>query len=118
MLRVLCYGLLNGHPGQQEVLSPCNPPFIPLKEAERLSCIIALNMALSSLLRSESANFSDQFDRSFVHGCGLNQTDLGFGASLGDSANFAVKPLGDSDEPDSKIEFLHGTTTLAFKVSL
>lgn len=74
-------------------------------------------MALSSLLRSESANFSEQFDRSFVHGCGLNQTDLGFGAALGDSASFAVKALGDVDEAERKIEFLHGTTTLAFKVS-
>lgn len=74
-------------------------------------------MALSSLLRSESANFSDHFDRSFVHGSGFNQTDLGFGAALGDSGNFAVKPLGETDEPEGKIEFLHGTTTLAFKVS-
>lgn len=74
-------------------------------------------MALSSVLRSESANFSDQFDRPFAHGCGLGQTDLGFGAALGDSANFAVKPLGEQDEVERKIEFLHGTTTLAFKVS-
>ncbi|XP_065123588.1 proteasome subunit beta type-5 [Paramisgurnus dabryanus] len=72
-------------------------------------------MALSSVLRSESANFSDQFDRPFAHSCGLGQTDLGFGAALGDSANFAVKPLGGEDEVERKIEFLHGTTTLAFK---
>lgn len=74
-------------------------------------------MALSSILRNESADFSDQFDRAFAHGCGLNQTNLGFGAALGDSPNFAVKTLGEDDEPERKIEFLHGTTTLAFKVS-
>lgn len=70
-------------------------------------------MALSSVLRNECADFSDRFDRSFAHGCGINQTDLGFG----DALNFAVKPLGEEDEPERKIEFLHGTTTLAFKVS-
>lgn len=74
-------------------------------------------MALSSVLRNESADFSDRFDRAFGHGYGINQTDLGFGDALSESLNFAVKTLGEGDEPERKIEFLHGTTTLAFKVS-
>lgn len=74
-------------------------------------------MALSSVLRSESAEFANRFNQPIANGCGLNQTDLGFGAALDDSLNFAVKPLGEEDEPERKIEFLHGTTTLAFKVS-
>jgi len=47
----------------------------------------------------------------------MNQTDLGFRDALGENLNFAVKTLGEGDEPERKIEFLHGTTTLAFKVS-
>lgn len=74
-------------------------------------------MALSSVLRSESADFADHFNQPFAHGCGRNQTDLGLGAALDESLNFAVKPLDEGDEPERKIEFLHGTTTLAFKVS-
>ncbi|KTG37474.1 hypothetical protein cypCar_00008313 [Cyprinus carpio] len=72
-------------------------------------------MALSSVLRSESADFADHFNQPFAHGCGPNQTDLGLGAALDESLNFAVKPLDEGDEPERKIEFLHGTTTLAFK---
>ncbi len=74
-------------------------------------------MALSSVLRSESAEFADRFNQPFAQGCGFNQIDLGFGSALDDSLNFAVKPLGEGEEPERKIEFLHGTTTLAFKVS-
>lgn len=74
-------------------------------------------MALSSVLRSESADFVDRFNQPFAHGCGLNQKDLGFGTALDESLNFAVKPLDVADEAERKIEFLHGTTTLAFKVS-
>ncbi|XP_051553337.1 proteasome subunit beta type-5-like [Myxocyprinus asiaticus] len=72
-------------------------------------------MALSSVLRSESADFCDRFNRPFAPDCGLDQTDLGFGAALGDSPSFAVTPLVEGGEPERKIEFLHGTTTLAFK---
>lgn len=45
---------------------------------------------------------------------------MGFDATPGDGLNFLVKnPLdaGDEDGVERKIEFLHGTTTLAFKVS-
>ncbi|XP_021469507.1 proteasome subunit beta type-5 [Oncorhynchus mykiss] len=75
-------------------------------------------MALSSVLQSESADFSFNNDRSFSFGCRFGQTDLGFGAAPGDRLNFAIKAsLGpdDKDGPERKIEFLHGTTTLAFK---
>ncbi|XP_038860195.1 proteasome subunit beta type-5-like [Salvelinus namaycush] len=75
-------------------------------------------MALSSVLQSESADFSFNNDLSFSFGCGFGQTDLGFGAAPGDRLNFAIKAsLGpdEKDGPERKIEFLHGTTTLAFK---
>lgn len=77
-------------------------------------------MALSSVLQGESADFSFSNDRAFSFGCGFGQTDLGFGAAPGDRLNFAIKAsLGpdDKDGPERKIEFLHGTTTLAFKVN-
>ncbi|KAL7876441.1 hypothetical protein AOLI_G00114040 [Acnodon oligacanthus] len=72
-------------------------------------------MALCSVLRGEFADFSDAPDQPSAFGCGLNQTDLGFGATPGDSFNLAVKTVGDEEGPERKIEFLHGTTTLAFK---
>ncbi|XP_029561357.1 proteasome subunit beta type-5 [Salmo trutta] len=75
-------------------------------------------MALSSVLQGESADFSFSNDRAFSFGCGFGQTDLGFGAAPGDRLNFTIKAsLGpdDKDGPERKIEFLHGTTTLAFK---
>ncbi|KAJ8336523.1 hypothetical protein SKAU_G00377430 [Synaphobranchus kaupii] len=75
-------------------------------------------MALASLLKSESADFSLRCERPFAFGAGWDQTELGFGTSAGDGLNFAVKaPLcaEDEDGPERKIEFLHGTTTLAFK---
>ena len=69
-------------------------------------------MALSSVLQSESADFSFDKAGSFGYGCGHNDLD--------ESLNFAVRasmnPV-DADGPERKIEFLHGTTTLAFKVS-
>lgn len=75
-------------------------------------------MALSSILNSELADFSSS--RPFALGCGLDQGDLGFGADSVHSLSFTVNPAlgaGDEDVPERKIEFLHGTTTLAFKVS-
>lgn len=76
-------------------------------------------MALSNILRSEVADFSSS--RSFALGCGLDPGDLGFGTDSVHSLNFSVNPalgVSDEDAPERKIEFLHGTTTLAFKVSL
>ncbi|KAM6948992.1 proteasome subunit beta type-5 [Aplochiton taeniatus] len=73
-------------------------------------------MALSSVLHSESADFS--FDKSFGFGCGFGQSDFGYSSTPDDSLNFAIKAsLNPTDEegPERKIEFLHGTTTLAFK---
>ena len=80
----------------------------------------ASKMALASVLNSDCADFS--FDNSLPSGfgCGPGLSGLGFEATPSDSLNFTVRnPLcavGD-DGVERKIEFLHGTTTLAFKVS-
>ncbi|GAA6068102.1 proteasome subunit beta type-5, partial [Tachysurus ichikawai] len=69
-------------------------------------------MALANLLKSECADF----EQPFSFGCGFNDTNLGFGEPSGDRLNFAVKPFeGEEDGIERQIEFLHGTTTLAFK---
>lgn len=74
-------------------------------------------MALASVLRSESADFNNDFIPQF--GCGFNDTDIGFGAKPADSLSFALKAAeSEDDASERKIEFLHGTTTLAFKVSV
>ena len=82
------------------------------KRRKLLVHIINSKMALSSVLQSESADFSFGKDGSFGYGCGRNDLD--------ESLNFAVRasmnPV-DEEGPERKIEFLHGTTTLAFKVS-
>lgn len=78
-------------------------------------------MALASVLSGESADFSLRSERPYAFGAGWDQTELGFGTSEADGLNFAVKnALSPEDEegPERKIEFLHGTTTLAFKVSV
>eukprot|EP00064_Thunnus_orientalis_P006675 superscaffoldBa00000708_g6693 len=51
-------------------------------------------------------------------GCGTGLSGLGFEATPTDSLSFSVRnPLcaGEEDGVERKIEFLHGTTTLAFK---
>lgn len=82
--------------------------------------LIVTKMALASVLQGECADFSGRSDRSFVFGCGLDRTELGFASEAGDGPTFAVKSdlYTETEEgPERKIEFLHGTTTLAFKVS-
>lgn len=71
-------------------------------------------MALANVLKSECADF----EQPIPFGWGCNDVDLGFGESSGDKLNFALKPFeGEEEGIERKIEFLHGTTTLAFKVS-
>uniref|UniRef100_A0A3Q0R7J5 Proteasome 20S subunit beta 5 n=1 Tax=Amphilophus citrinellus TaxID=61819 RepID=A0A3Q0R7J5_AMPCI len=75
-------------------------------------------MALASVLSSDSADFSFESGQPFAFGCGPGPRGLELEAAPGDSLSFAVKsPLcsGDEDGVERKIEFLHGTTTLAFK---
>lgn len=74
-----------------------------------------MKMALASVLNSECADF----EQPFSFGCGFNDAAVGFGETSGDGLHFATKPLGGGEEDgiEKKIEFLHGTTTLAFKVS-
>ncbi|XP_026884536.1 proteasome subunit beta type-5 [Electrophorus electricus] len=66
-------------------------------------------MALSSVLRSESADFSNLFAQRYTLDCGVDRADLG------DSPHFTVNTAGEDEDTDSRIQFLHGTTTLAFK---
>ncbi|KAF5900950.1 proteasome subunit beta type-5-like, partial [Clarias magur] len=69
-------------------------------------------MALASVLKSECADF----EQPFAFGCEFDDADVGFGETSGERLNFAVKPFeGEEDGIERKIEFLHGTTTLAFK---
>ncbi len=77
-------------------------------------------MALASVLNSDCADFSFEICQPSANGCGPGQSGLGFDSTPGDGLSFSVKnPLlaGDEDGVERKIEFLHGTTTLAFKVS-
>lgn len=77
-------------------------------------------MALASVLNSDYADLSFDDCQPFASGCAPNKNGQGFDATPGDGLNFLVKnPLGAADEDgvERKIEFLHGTTTLAFKVS-
>lgn len=77
-------------------------------------------MALASVLSSDYAEFSFDNCQPFPSGCAPSTHGAGFDATPGDGLNFSVKnPLGAADEDgvERKIEFLHGTTTLAFKVS-
>lgn len=78
-------------------------------------------MALASVLNSDSADFSFDNCQPFSNGRDPGQSGVGFDATPGDGLNFLLKnPLcaGDEDGVERKIEFLHGTTTLAFKVSV
>lgn len=78
-------------------------------------------MALASVLSSDCEDFSFDYRRPFAAGCGPGQTGVDFEAAPGESLSFSVKNVslpGDEDGVERKIEFLHGTTTLAFKVSL
>uniref|UniRef100_A0AAY4AMD1 Proteasome subunit beta n=1 Tax=Denticeps clupeoides TaxID=299321 RepID=A0AAY4AMD1_9TELE len=73
-------------------------------------------MALSSVLRGESAEFYN--NQPFAFGCGSGPSSVGYGSTAGDSLSFQVKSAFGPEEDDGsekKIEFLHGTTTLAFK---
>jgi len=73
-------------------------------------------MALASVLKNDYADFSFDSHKPFGFGYGLGKSDVR--ASLGEDLSFAVQTsLNSSDEEgiERKIEFLHGTTTLAFK---
>lgn len=77
-------------------------------------------MALASVLNSDCADFSFDSCQPFAFGCEPGQSGLGLEPTPGDNLSFSVKnPLCavDEDGVERKIEFLHGTTTLAFKVS-
>lgn len=77
-------------------------------------------MALASVLGSDYAEFSFDNHQRFANDCPPSNNGLGFDATPGDGLNFSIKQaLGapDEDGVERKIEFLHGTTTLAFKVS-
>ena len=72
-------------------------------------------MALASVLGSDYAEFSFDADKSYAFGSGLAAEPTSI-----DNLSFAIKGAlasGEQDDVEKKIEFLHGTTTLAFKVS-
>lgn len=77
-------------------------------------------MALASVLGSDYAEFSRDDRQRFANDCPPSNSGFGFDATPGDGLNFSIKKsLGGpaEDGVERKIEFLHGTTTLAFKVS-
>lgn len=77
-------------------------------------------MALASVLNSDCGDFSFESTQPFSNRCGAGHSSQGFDATPGDGLSFFVKnSLSDTDDDvERKIEFLHGTTTLAFKVSV
>lgn len=73
-------------------------------------------MALADVLHGDSIHFQRPHGLSWSSG----ENHLGFRSEFGDGNNFAIKASlngGCDDGLEKKIEFLHGTTTLAFKVS-
>ncbi|XP_048866807.1 proteasome subunit beta type-5-like [Brienomyrus brachyistius] len=75
-------------------------------------------MALSSILSRESLGLFGSDAGSIGAGFSVGRTGLGFSSVSGDGLSFDVRAppyTGDEAAPESKIEFLHGTTTLAFK---
>lgn len=77
-------------------------------------------MALSSILSRDSLGLFGSDAGSVGAGFSDGRTGLGFSSVSGDGLSFDIRaPLYTDDKaaPESKIEFLHGTTTLAFKVS-
>lgn len=81
--------------------------------SQKLDCY---TMALADVLHGDSIHFQRP------HGLNWDsdQRNLGFRSEFGDGNNFALKASLNGDHEDGverKIEFLHGTTTLAFKVS-
>lgn len=76
-------------------------------------------MALASVLKSECADFSFDNSYSFAFGYDNAQSAPGLDSVPGENISFTIRnPLSAPEEGDieKKIEFLHGTTTLAFKV--
>ncbi|XP_034039213.1 proteasome subunit beta type-5 [Thalassophryne amazonica] len=75
-------------------------------------------MALASVLSSDCADFSFDNSRQFGFGCGLKHNAVREEAAPGDFLNLSFNaPLSapDAEGVEKAIEFLHGTTTLAFK---
>ncbi|MEQ2157808.1 Proteasome subunit beta type-5 [Goodea atripinnis] len=75
-------------------------------------------MALASVLSSDCADFSSDYRQPFAFSCGSGQNEVEHEAIPEASLSFCVKNsllAGDEDGVERKIEFLHGTTTLAFK---
>ncbi|XP_064791626.1 proteasome subunit beta type-5-like [Oncorhynchus masou masou] len=73
-------------------------------------------MALASVLQSESVDFSNYGRQRHGFARGLYEAELGLETVGGDRLSFALSTsCSNGDGPDRKIEFLHGTTTLAFK---
>ncbi|XP_008332973.1 proteasome subunit beta type-5 [Cynoglossus semilaevis] len=75
-------------------------------------------MALASVLKSECADFSFDNSYSFAFGYDNAQSAPGLDSVPGENISFTIRnPLSAPEEGDieRKIEFLHGTTTLAFK---
>lgn len=81
---------------------------------------IISKMALASVLNSDCEDLSFKSTQPFANRCDAAHSSLGFDATPGDGLSFFVKnSLSDTDDGvERKIEFLHGTTTLAFKVSM
>lgn len=76
-------------------------------------------MALANVLQSESVDFSNYGRKCRGFSSSLYETELGLESVGGDNLSFAVRTAcSDGDGPERKIQFLHGTTTLAFKVSM
>lgn len=78
-----------------------------------------MNMALASVLKSDFGEFSYEKCQPLDFKGEMIHSDVGFESAPGESLSFTVRnPLcaAADDEVERKIEFLHGTTTLAFKV--
>ncbi|XP_024274156.1 proteasome subunit beta type-5 [Oncorhynchus tshawytscha] len=73
-------------------------------------------MALANVLQSESVDFSNYGRKCRGFTSSLYETELGLESVGGDNLSFAVRTAcSDGDGSERKIQFLHGTTTLAFK---
>lgn len=112
-----------GHPQLQGAL--CG--FIPSqkcankKPRKLLAHRVVSKMALASVLNQNCAAFSFGSRQTTAFDCGPGLSGVGLESTSGDNFRFAIRnpmrPVVEDGDVESKIQFLHGTTTLAFKVS-
>ncbi|XP_019720315.1 proteasome subunit beta type-5 [Hippocampus comes] len=89
------------------------------KPRKLLAHRVVSKMALASVLNQNCAAFSFGSRQTTAFDCGPGLSGVGLESTSGDNFRFAIRnpmrPVVEDGDVESKIQFLHGTTTLAFK---